>query len=115
MTGLYTEITSFLPYMNGKECRYSMDAFIDAIYKFEEEYPEYQLTQYGEILKKYGIEWGFESMDNADISNMDGNGVMALLMAAIRADRFCSGVLMEFQEKGCLEKWVRRLAEIEAC
>ena len=51
MTGLYTEITSFLPYMSGKECRYSMDAFIDAIYKFEEEYPEYQLTQYGEILK----------------------------------------------------------------
>ena len=113
MAGLYTEITNFLPYMSGKECRYSMDAFIEAIYKFEEEYPEYQLTQYGEILKKYGIEWEFESMESVNVSSMDGQGVMALLMAAVRADRFYGGTLMEFQEKGCLEKWVRRLLELD--
>ena len=52
-------------------------------------------------------------MESVGVSSMDGQGVMALLMAAVRADRFYGGTLMEFQEKGCLEKWVRRVLELD--
>ena len=99
--------------MDSKVCRYNMNSFINEVYRFEKEYPEYKLTSYGEILEKNNIRWDFKSMESADVSIMDGQGVMALLMAAVRADRFCDGMLIEFQEKGCLSKWVNRLLELD--
>ena len=52
-------------------------------------------------------------MSAVDVSRMDGQGVMALIMAAVRAERFCDGALKEFFENGSIEKWLCRLKEIE--
>ena len=65
-----------------------VNELIDAVYKFEDENPEYELTKYGELLKGRGLEWGQRSMENADVSNMDAQGIMALLMGMVRAERF---------------------------
>ena len=34
-------------------------------------------------------------MSIVDVSRIDGQGVMALIMAAVRAERFCDGALKE--------------------
>ena len=87
--------------------------FEKAVYNFEEDHPEYGLNRYGSILEKCGINWETESMSTVDVSKMDAQCVMALMMGAVRAERFCSGALKEFFENGTIEKWLCRLKEIE--
>ena len=83
------------------------------IYHFEQEHSEFGLNRYGEILEKNGIKWGSESMQKTDVSNIDGETVMALLMGAIRAERFCDGALLGFCKDGSIIKWLGRLKEID--
>lgn len=87
--------------------------FERVVYNFEEEHPEFELNQYGSILERYDIKWETQSMSTVDVSKMDGQGVMALIMAAVRAERFCDGALKEFFENGSIEKWLLRLKEID--
>ena len=87
--------------------------FERVVYNFEEEHPEFELNQYGSILERYDIKWETQSMSTVDVSKMDGQGVMALIMAAVRAERFCDGALKEFFENGSIDKWLLRLKEID--
>ena len=87
--------------------------FQQEVYDFEENHPEYGLNDYHSILAKYHIQWETESMSTYDVSKMDGQGVMALILAAIRAERFCDGALKEFFEIGAIDKWLLRLKEID--
>lgn len=90
-----------------------VNELIDAVYKFEDENPEYELTKYGELLKGRGLEWGQRSMENADVSNMDAQGIMALLMGMVRAERFCDGAIMGMIKSGAVKKWLMRLQELK--
>ena len=85
---------------------------INAVYEIEEKYPEYRLNHYGEILEEHGIEWGSRSMKAADVSNMDIQGVLALLMGMVRSERFCDGSIMDFMESGVVIKWLERVKKI---
>lgn len=91
----------------------AVEQFTKEVYRFEEEHPEYGLNRYHQILERYDIEWNDESMTNADVTKMDGQGVMALILAAIRAERFCDGALLDFLKKGCIHKWLERLMELD--
>ena len=93
----------------------AVNKLVDNIYVFEKEHPEYSLNKYGEILKEQNIEWGTRSMCAADVSSLSGQQVMALLMGAVRAERFCDGALKEFVENGSITKWLERLKEIDNC
>lgn len=88
-------------------------AIEDAIYGFVDTHDEMQLTHYGEILEENGISWDTESMTDADVSSLDGRATMALLVGAVRAERFCDGVLLSFFRNGCILRWLRRLEEID--
>ena len=88
--------------------------FMDAVYSFEKAHPEYGLNQYRDILEQNGIEWGSASMDAVDVSDKDGICVMALLLGATRAERFCDGALLGFFQKGSIQRWLERLKEIDA-
>lgn len=90
-----------------------VNELIDAVYKFEDENPEYELTKYRELLKGRGLEWGQRSMENADVSNMDAQGIMALLMGMVRAERFCDGAIMGMIKSGAVKKWLMRLQELK--
>lgn len=90
-----------------------VEQFIKAVYRFEKEHPEYGLNRYHQILEKYSIEWSNDSMANADVTEMDGQGVMALILAAIRAERFCDGALLDFLKRGHIQKWLERLVELD--
>lgn len=83
--------------------------FIDDVYNFEESNKDMELTRYGDILKENGIEWGTESMENADVSNLNAQCVLALIMGAVRAERFCDGALFDFFKNGYILKWLKRL------
>ena len=52
-------------------------------------------------------------MENADVSKMDAKAVIALLIGAVRADRFSEGALLDLLEEGCVLRWLERLKEID--
>ena len=97
------------PFVNYSEM---VDRFIEDIYAFSDEHPEFGLNRYGEILEKNGLEWG-SKMRVADVSDKDAQCILALIIGAVRAERFCDGALMGFFKDGSIEKWLLRLLEID--
>ncbi|KRU25037.1 sel1 repeat family protein [Clostridium sporogenes] len=87
--------------------------FINDVYTFEENNKDMELTRYSDILKENGLEWDMESMGNADVSNMNAQSVLALIMSAVRAERFCDGALLDFFTSGSMLKWLERLKSFE--
>ena len=90
-----------------------VDNFIDDVYAFEESNKDMELTRYGDILNDNGLEWDSETMESADVSNLNAQCVLALIMGAVRAERFCDGALLDFFKSGCILKWLERLNSIE--
>ena len=88
--------------------------FREAVYEFIEEHPELHIENYGEVLEQAGIRWETDSMQNADVSALDGRTVTALLLAADRAERFCDGAWLTFFKARCITKWLSRLRQIDA-
>ncbi len=84
-----------------------------AIYAFVDEHPEYELTRYSDILERNGLKWDGRVMSEADVTGLDGQAVMALLLGAVRAERFCDGALLGFFEDGSIKRWLLRLEEID--
>lgn len=99
-----------MPFVNYSELVHN---FIDDVMRVVEQEPEMQLTHYGKILESNGIEWGSKSMSAADVSKADVICVLALLVGAIRAERFCDGALLGFFKDGSIRKWLERLKEID--
>ena len=83
------------------------------IYDFVDEHPEYDLTHYHDILKRNNLTWDRRVMSEADVSELDGQAVMALLLGAVRAERFCDRALLSFFEDGSVRRWLLRLREID--
>ena len=52
-------------------------------------------------------------MKNADVSNLNAQCVLALIMDAVRAERFCDGALLDFFTSGSMLKWLERLKSFE--
>lgn len=99
-----------MPYVRYTEM---IDHFVHDVYAFMEANEDFELNRYGEILRQNGWEWGSQSMSEADVSDKDGRCVMALIMGAVRAERFCDGALLRFFREGCIRKWLERLKEID--
>ena len=100
-----------LPYVSYDK---TIKDFIIAVYRFVDSPEGLYLRHYQEVLAKSGIKWNSaESVKNADVSSLDGKTVMALILSVLRADRFCEGALLEFLQKGIIEKWLVRLKELD--
>ena len=78
-----------------------------------EQYPELELRKYHQILEKNGIQWGSKSMSGAIVEDLDARCICALLVGAVRAERFCDGALMSFFKDGSIIRWLQRLKEID--
>ena len=98
-----------MPFVNYSEM---VHHFIEDVYDFSENNKDFKLTRYGEILEKNGLEWGSKSMSEADVSALDAQCVMALIMGAVRAERFCDGALLGFFKNGSIRRWLERLKEL---
>ena len=98
-----------MPFVNYSEM---VHHFIDDVYDFSDNNKDFELTRYGEILERNGLDWGSKSMSEADVSALDGQCVMALIMGAVRAERFCDGALLGFFKDGSIRRWLERLKEV---
>ena len=87
-------------------------AFEQEFGQFAKAHPEYELTRYGAILEERGLSQGGE-LRAAHLQNLDEQGVLALLMGAIRAERFREGARLELLEDGSLAAWLQRLKDID--
>ena len=85
----------------------------DDIYKFAKESNEIVPSKYAEILQANGIEWGYDSMMKADAYVLDAKCILALLIASLRAERFCDGALLGFIKSGAVTRWLKRLQELD--
>ena len=85
----------------------------DDIYKFAKESDEIVPGKYADILNANGIEWGYDSMMQADASELDAQCILALLIAFLRAERFCDGALLGFIKSGAVTRWLKRLQELD--
>lgn len=99
-----------MPYVN-----YSMLVrnFTDDVYSFVDKHQEMGLRNYAEILKENGIEWGMDSMSTAVVENLDAKCVLAMILGAVRAERFCDGALLGFFENGSIARWIERLKKLD--
>ena len=98
-----------MPFVNYSEM---VHRFIDDVYAFSDNNKDFELTRYGEILERNGLEWGSKSMSEADVSRLDGKCIMAMIVGAVRAERFCDGALLGFFKDGSIKKWLERLKEV---
>lgn len=87
--------------------------FIDDVYTFGKRNEDMGLTRYGDILKDNGLEWNSECMKNIDVSNLNAQCVFALIVQAVRSERFCDGALLDFFKSGYILKCLKRLDSIE--
>lgn len=87
--------------------------FTDDVYSFVDKHQEMGLRNYAEILKENGIEWGMDSMSTAVVENLDEKCVLAMILGAVRAERFCDGALLGFFENGSMARWIERLKKLD--
>lgn len=86
---------------------------MEAIYNFVDTHTEMELNHYYDILEKNGLFWDANSMANADFTHLDGQCIMAILVGAVRAERFCDGALLGFLKDGTVSKCLKRLKSID--
>lgn len=98
------------PYVNYDE---AVRDFLDDVMVFVDAHEEMDLTRYSSILADLGIEMSTEAMAEADAESLDGQAVMALIVASMRGERFCDGFLLRLLNEGCVVKWLKRLDEID--
>ena len=86
---------------------------MEEMHCFAEKHPEFELNQYQTILEKKKNEQGCDSEWAMDVDQLDGKTVTALLLGAVREERFCEGTLLRFCKNGSIVKWLKRLKELD--
>lgn len=111
---MFKSLTRFIPAMDRKESVFSGHPnLFDELYRFADEHKEYRLHEYGRVLEEYGLKWDDRDLRAADVSEMDAQGVVAVLFGACRADLFCEGAFDDFAKDGYVSKWLKRLKELD--
>ena len=108
----YEALTKYLS-ASGTADERELRSFINDIYTFIDDHPEYGLNSYIDILKENNIEWGMADMQNADVSSLNEKAILALLVGAVRAERFCDGAVHTFVKEGLIRKWLTRLNDLD--
>lgn len=98
------------PYVNYDD---EVRNFLGDVMAFVDAHEEMRLKSYYAILEDLGIERSTEAMGEADAESLDGQAVMALIVASMRGERFCEGFLLRMFEEGCIRKWLMRLTAID--
>jgi len=88
--------------------------FDDAIIQFIADHKDLGLNQYYDIMEAAGIMPNRNPMSYRDISSLDGRTTVALIVWAMRADRFSPGSMMKFCKDGSIVRCLRRLKQIDS-
>lgn len=82
--------------------------FMQDVYEVDKAHKNAFMLNYRKMLKQNNIQWGDTSM-----YNLDGQCLMALIMSTLRAERFCEGVLYMALKNGIMQRWLKRLQELD--
>ena len=52
-------------------------------------------------------------MSEADASILDGKTIVALLIGAVQAEKFCDGTFLGLLKQGCIIRWLGKLEVID--
>ena len=53
------------------------------------------------------------SMSEVDASILDGKTIIALLVGAVQAEKFCDGAFLGLLKQGCIIRWLGKLEVID--
>ena len=87
--------------------------FTHDVYAFVDDHQEMCLSRYQGILEANGIKWGEIPIDSIEVEDLNAQCVLALILGAVRAERFCDGALLRFFENGMIERCLLRLKDLE--
>ena len=90
-----------------------VEAFVRDIYAFEKAHRELKLNDYQEILGRNGIRWDMRSMTDAPAESLDAECILALLLGAVRAEKFVDGALLSLVHNDSIERWLERLKDLD--
>ena len=82
---------------------------ISEIEDFVDQNPDYELKRYAKILKERNIEFSQEAFNKVDLDKLDAQGIMAILVGLMRAERFCEGIFLDNLKSGFIFKCIQRL------
>lgn len=107
---MYEDLTRYIGKLNETNV---YREFWDALFGIADNYPEYKLSRYHEILAMNGLPLdGTHRPEEADISNWNAQGVLGLLVAIFRQDRLNEGLIRSQLEKGTIDRCLERLKEL---
>ena len=89
----------------------TIDDFIDDVHRFVDLHEDMGLTDYRKVIEDRGID--MSEAKQADVSNIDAIGLCALIVANVRAERFCDGAILSSCKDGTFIKWLNRLKELD--
>lgn len=89
----------------------TIDDFIDDVHRFVDLHEDMGLTDYRKVIEDRGID--MSEAKQADITNIDAIGLCALIVANVRAERFCDGAILSSCKDGTFIKWLNRLKELD--
>jgi len=84
-----------------------VENFISDFYTLYKSLPE-NSEGYMKILEDNKIEIG-DSLESLDVSGLESNVILNIIMTIIRQDRFCEGLINRYIKNGCMEKWLLEL------
>ena len=67
---------------------------------------------YRSVLEENGIDPKPSSLQEVDMSDLDAKCVIGMMNEAISQERFGEGMLLNYFTKGCFQRWLDRLEEI---
>lgn len=95
-----------------RECRkmhHEMLRDLDALVRIEPRF-----TSYMELVEKGGAPMGSEAMHDFDVSSLDADTIVAMLIYVYREDRFCGYQehFLDYLKDGTIRQWLNRLSEL---
>ncbi|PAU69891.1 hypothetical protein B1400_0426 [Bifidobacterium italicum] len=119
----YTPITKYLPTLERMDdfgtTHIGMDwffynddviRFMDAVSRFAEEHPELGARNYLGFLEASILS---TPIDNVDPADCDARTVFLMIFYGVRQERFCTGLLNDLLRAGTIQRWLRRLAQLD--
>lgn len=77
------------------------------------EYIGVRIDRFVDMLSKYGIAWEADQMLTADVSEMDAEGIVTMIICATWKNRLAPNFLEPFIKNGMILQWLDRLAELD--
>ena len=73
---------------------------------------EMDVHDYMGVLESYGLH-GEDDIQAVDASACDARCTLAMILAIVRQDRLCEGLLLSYLESGKMLEWMKRLAKLD--